>query len=96
MRSVEKKPIKFKFKSYDNVREILLDLNLQNHTHFFIDRGVESTGEFYNLDESALKHMLIPLAARNLILRYIKFYKKKLNKRQKAQIVKISPPKYKF
>ena len=60
MRSVDKKPIKFKFKVYDNLREILVDLNLQNHTHFFIDRGVTTTGQFYNLDEATMRHMLIP------------------------------------
>ena len=61
--------------------------------HFFIDRGMNNVGNFYNLDEMALKHMLIPPQARGTILRFIKFMKKKLIKRRKANIVNSGPPK---
>jgi len=55
---------------------------------------VIAPGEFYNLDEAGLKHMLIPAPARGVILRFIKFYRKKMLKRRKSK--EVSQPRSRF
>ena len=71
----------FKFKNFKSIREVLQHLGLQRYSHLFYDKEIECLSQFYTLDESSLKRMLIPAQARTLILDYISFYNKELLRR---------------
>lgn len=76
---------KFQFKVFTSIKEILDYLGIANYLHLFVDNKLSAVIDFYNIDEFRLKRMLMPVAVRNLILRYTQFYNKEVRKRAKSR-----------
>ena len=67
-------PKDFKFRVFSSIREILEYLRVSGVAFLFDDHGFRSTAEFWALEESVLKKMLVPAAARKVILAYSRFH----------------------
>ena len=72
---------KFEFIVFTSIKDILEYLGIANCMHLFVDNKLSAVIDFYKIDEFKLKRMLMPVAVRNLILRYTQFYNKEVRRR---------------